>query len=116
MGAGSTPPSGRVIITTDVEADEGRLALAGELDLACAADVERAIEGLERTGVKRIVVDLSQLAFIDSTGLRLLIQADARARDNARELLLIPGNEAVQRVFELTRTVEVLSFVPRDAA
>jgi anti-anti-sigma factor len=59
------------------------------------------------------VVDLAGLRFIDSTGLRTLIQAHVRAEREGQELVLVPGPDSVQRVFELTRTVDVLRFEPR---
>ena len=57
-----------------------------------------------------MVVDLGRLAFIDSTGLRLLLQADARARERGCELVLRPGEPAVQRVFEVTGALAILRF------
>lgn len=59
------------------------------------------------------MVDLAGLRFIDSTGLRTLIQAHVRAEREGQELVLVPGPDSVQRVFELTRTVDVLRFEPR---
>jgi anti-sigma B factor antagonist len=55
-------------------------------------------------------VDMRRLRFIDSTGLRLLLQANARAQERGYELLLRPGEPAVQRVFEVTGALEVLRF------
>lgn len=121
MSAAGTPASkggganGGLTVTSEVQGDEGRIVLVGELDLACADDVERELRALEDEKLRRIVVDLGQLEFIDSSGLRTLIQAHSRARDEGRELVLIPGGESVQRVFELTRTVDVLNFEPRPA-
>jgi anti-anti-sigma factor len=60
------------------------------------------------------VLDLSELDFMDSTGLRLLIAADSRAREDGRRLTIIKGPEPVQRVFRITRLEERLEIV--DAA
>jgi anti-anti-sigma factor len=59
-------------------------------------------------------MDLGQLAFIDSTGLRLLLQADARAKEHGYELVLRPSTSSVQRVFEVAGALEVLHFEPSE--
>src|SRR5947199_3376234 len=53
------------------------IALEGELEIAGAAELERELLRVERTDALSIVVDLWDLAFIGSTGVRLLLQADA---------------------------------------
>ena len=80
------------------------------MDLASAKVVEDGLLAVERDSPRRVIIDLSQLAFIDSTGLRLLLQADARAREHGYELVLRPGEDSVQRVFEITGALEVLRF------
>lgn len=87
-----------------------RITLEGEMDLASATAVEDGLRAAEASSPTRVVVDLSQLAFIDSTGLRLLLQADARARQQGYELVLRPGEASVQRVFEITGALDVLRF------
>ncbi len=110
MSRRPTPPPGRLSITTEVDGQVARLALEGELDLASAGHVEECLASVEERAPQRIVVDLDGLAFIDSTGLRTLIQAAARARERGGELLLRPGDESIQRVFELTGATAVLHF------
>ena len=115
MSGGSAPPPGRLVISSDHEGDEARVVLEGELDLASSSQVEERLAGLQAERPARIVVDLSGLAFIDSTGLRTLIQADQRAREAGSEMILRPGDESIQRVFELTGALDVLNFEPADA-
>ncbi len=90
------------------------LKLSGELDISSAQKVEDALARVEPDKPDQIVLDLSQLDIVDSTGLRLLIAADARARDEGRRLTIIKGPEPVQRVFRITRLEERLEIV--DAA
>jgi anti-sigma B factor antagonist len=90
------------------------LSLAGELDLAGARQMEASLAAAEREGPARLIVDLGRLAFIDSTGLRLLLQANTRAQEGGYELVLRPGEPAVQRVFEVTGALEVLRFEGAD--
>jgi anti-sigma B factor antagonist len=68
--------------------------LAGELDLYNAHLVREALLGTLRDSPARIVVDLSEVTFIDSTGLGVLIEARSKLGDSARFLLAAPGLEA----------------------
>ena len=88
------------------------VALAGELDLSGAALLEQELDRLATEETPdAVVVDLRGLEFMDSSGLRLVVLADSQAREAGRRFALVPGTEAVQRVFEITRMSEHLTFV-----
>jgi anti-sigma B factor antagonist len=106
----SAPTPGTLKITSAIEAGEAGISLAGELDLSGAQQLEACLDEVERETPARLIIDLGGLAFIDSTGLRLLLQADARARERGCELLLRRGQSSVQRVFEVTGALDVLRF------
>lgn len=106
----SAPTPGRLTISSMVDDGTVSLALEGELDLAGAHQMEASLTAAEQNQPARLVVDLSRLQFIDSTGLRLLLQADARAKERGYELVLRPGEQAVQRVFEVTGALAILRF------
>jgi anti-sigma B factor antagonist len=53
---------------------------------------------------------------MDSTGLRLIVSADARAREQGRRLAVVRGPEAVQRIFRVTRLEDRLDMVDDPAA
>jgi anti-anti-sigma factor len=101
---------GYLEIRTQRSGDEHVIVLDGELDLDGAERVNRELLRAEASGVRRIVLDLSALRFIDSTGIRLILAADARSRSDGDRLALIPGPRAVHRVFELTGIAERLPF------
>ncbi|MGH2853279.1 MAG: STAS domain-containing protein [Solirubrobacteraceae bacterium] len=105
----SASPGG-LSISSVVEDGTVSIALEGELDLAGARQLEESLAAAEREDPALLVVDLEGLQFIDSTGLRLLLQADARARERGYELVLRPGEPAVQRAFEVTGALTVLRF------
>jgi anti-anti-sigma factor len=106
----SVPGPGTLTVSSTVTDGTANISLVGELDLASARQVEECLASVEDGNPSRLVVDLSRLAFIDSTGLRLLLQADARARERGGELVLLPGDASVQRVFEVTGALDVLRF------
>lgn len=110
MSDGLTPPPGRLGVTVDARDGEVVLALGGELDLASVEDLERQIAAAQALGPARLVLDLARLQFIDSSGLRTIIQADAHARAQGTDLVLRPGGESIQRVFELTGALDALHF------
>ena len=65
----------------------------------------------EASDAREIVLDLSNLAFLDSTGLRLVIHADARSRSDGNRLRLLRGTPPVHRLFELCGLTDRLPFV-----
>jgi anti-anti-sigma factor len=93
------------------------IAATGELDLSGAAILEAEIERLAaEPDLGTVVLDLRGLEFMDSSGLRLIVLADMRAREAGRRFALVRGPETVHRVFEITRMSDRLDFVadPED--
>lgn len=79
-----------------------RIELAGELDLANASVLEAELERALRDGTGAVVVDMSALTFIDSTGIALLVAALGHD-DAAGRLGFVPSPApAVTRVLALT--------------
>ena len=79
------------------------VTLAGELDMANADAVAEVLDGLVDDG-HPVVVDLTELAFIDSSGIHALLRP--RAPDDAIEVVCPPGN--IRRVLEVTKLERVL--------
>lgn len=77
------------------------VTLAGELDVAGAPIVRQALVDALNDGAPLLVVDLSQLGFIDSTGLGVLVGALKRAHSMDAEFVLANPSRAVSRVFEI---------------
>jgi anti-sigma B factor antagonist len=95
-----------------IERAEGHahVALSGELDIASAERFERELAAIEDESTT-IVLDLRNLEFIDSTGLRAMVAADERARGAGRRLVVVRGGKAVERVLSLTQLDERLELV-----
>jgi anti-anti-sigma factor len=87
------------------------VALMGELDLSTVAKVQEELRKVEADFPPTVVVDLSKLTFLDSTGLRCIVTADERARDEGRRVVIVRGPDPVQRVFAITRLEERLEMV-----
>lgn len=104
------PIPGRLLIETSGDADAVVLTLRGELDLTSAPAFERELRAAESRPLRLVVIDLSALEFMDSTGLRALLVARERAQSDGYELALRRGPRQVQRVLELTKTVDAFVF------
>ena len=87
------------------------LTLTGELDLSTVDQLEQAIADNLNSDGELVVMDLRELSFLDSTGLRLMLRLDASLKEEGRRLVLVKGPRRVQRVFELTRAVDELEIV-----
>ena len=63
-------------------------------------------------GPECVVLDLSSVSFIDSTGLHATIELHQRCAHCNIRLVIIPGPPAVQRPFEICQLTEILPFLP----
>ena len=93
------------------EADRAILSLDGELDMANASLFQEALDGAELAGTSTVVLDLQQLRFIDSTGLRIILATRERCRGRGQEFAVTPGSDQVQRLFSVTGVSEHLRTV-----
>jgi anti-anti-sigma factor len=103
-------------VTVEQRGGTVHVSLVGELDISTATRLEDELGRQEAERPELIVLDLQGLTFMDSTGLRLLISADARAREEGRSLTIVRGSEMVQRVMRLTRLDERLNVVEDPSA
>lgn len=103
----------------EVEATENGavtvLALTGELDISGIGRVEEELRQVEEKSPGAVVLDLRGLTFMDSSGLRLVLEADMRARREARRFAIVPGPESVHRVFLIALLDKRLEFVDDPA-
>jgi anti-anti-sigma factor len=94
---------GTLVVRTTVSSGGARvISLHGELDLANAKTAEAALESSFGENGTPIVIDMSELEFIDSTGIALLVAALGRG-DEGGQVTFVPSSApAVTRVLELT--------------
>jgi anti-anti-sigma factor len=81
----------RLEISTDSGADATVLVLSGELDIASSPALVQALEDAGSSIPNRLVIDLTEVTFMDSTGLRALLLARQRTEASQQELVLRPG-------------------------
>ena len=88
-----------------------RVCPIGDVDLSTVDEVRAQVEDLAAAGFKRVVLDLRQTTFLDSTGLRLVLDAHSASADDGTEFAVIAGPPEVQRAFELAGLDSRLPFV-----
>jgi anti-anti-sigma factor len=108
--SGQPPKPGTLEVASAIDDGTVTVTLRGELDLASVVELQECLSAVEEDAPALIVLDLAELSFIDSSGLRALLLADERARQDGRELVLTRGSDAVRRVFEMTGTRDLLHF------
>lgn len=97
-------------VRTAADAHDYVIAVYGEVDVLTAPELARQIDrGLESSAAA-VVVDLSALRFIDSTGLHAMVLAWRRAQELGKQLRLLQPPPAVHRAFEITGLADALPF------
>jgi anti-anti-sigma factor len=97
----------------EIERGEGSavVRVSGEFDLAATHAVEEALLSVEDGQCRVIVLDLREVSFLDSTGLRTITSADHRARDAGHELRIVRGPEQIQKLLYVTGMDKILPLV-----
>jgi anti-sigma B factor antagonist len=105
------PPELEHPLTISVEraGAEATLTLAGELDPHTAPMLADQIDAVRAEGATTIVLVLSDLTFIDSSGLRVVIGADRSLADAGGRLVLRSPSETVRRLLDITGLADHLT-------
>jgi anti-sigma B factor antagonist len=82
------------------------ISAEGELDLHATAQLS---EALQSTECSRVILDLTEVPFLDSTALGAIVSSTKRMRSQGRELIVVPGNPTVSRVLSVTDLDRALS-------
>ena len=97
-------------IKTTIEGASATVALAGTLTVASAPNLEAAFSELPE-GVNDITLDLTDLAYVASAGLRVIVAQDKKAHQNGGLVRLANPNEEVMDVLDVTGLVDILEIV-----
>ncbi len=114
----SEPPRQPLVIeVTELSAGTFVAALSGEMDIATSPELTMRLATVRGPVPYHVLVDLSQLTFIDSTGIKALVSSARELETRGGGLIVFAPLANVQRVFEIVQLSEVLTIVPtlRDA-
>lgn len=107
------PSVGQLVISRSREEERHTLALRGELDLVTAPELEDTVAALCLEGVRELTLDMRQVVFMDSSGLRTVLASMDMCRLHGCELMLVPG-AACRRLFEITGVIDDLPLRESD--
>ncbi|MEY2406994.1 MAG: hypothetical protein QOF97_1391 [Acidimicrobiaceae bacterium] len=100
---------GHLRIESSAEGTTARVRLIGELDLDGTVRATEALVSHAGTSVTAVIIDAGELTFLDSSGLRVLLQAREQLQEANVSLSLENATGPVERVLEMTGTLELLS-------
>ena len=87
------------------------LVVSGELDLATSPALADAVDQAQRSDSELLIVDLREVAFMDSSGLSVVVNAHRRAQESGRRFALVRGTPQVQQLLELTSVTDLLTII-----
>jgi anti-anti-sigma factor len=93
---------GELAVEVSMSGQTARVSLRGELDIATAPALQQKLSELAGSDATCVLLDMRELCFIDSTGLRVVLGLANGLGENSARVVLVRGPEAVQRVFALT--------------
>ena len=100
-----------------IDAERHVLAVRGEIDLFTAPELKQVLAESIEAGRNRIVVDLTETTFLDSTALGVLIGAVKRLRSRDGALAIVNVDENIAKTFEITGLDQIFTILPtRDDA
>jgi anti-sigma B factor antagonist len=108
-------PAGTITIRTESDETAHVVTVEGELDLNTRVELEGVLAALAKPPMI-VVLDFSQLTFIDSTGLKCLLDEHRRARAAGYELAIASASQPVREVFRITALDITLPLVPDVAS
>ena len=89
-------------LSTRQEGGVAVVSAAGEIDVFTAPDLDAHLASLQSSGSTNLVVDLTRVAFLDSTGLGVLVKALKRARDVRGWIRLVVTTDRIRKIFDIT--------------
>jgi len=89
-------------VTTERDGDLVVITLVGEVDLYTAPDLKQELVRVVDEGAQRVLVDMSETTFIDSTTLGVLVSGLKQLRPLGGQLVLVITDSKIRRVFEIT--------------
>jgi anti-sigma B factor antagonist len=103
-------------ITMSTETDPMITAVVGRLDLRTAPELRAQVTAALAAGPGSMIVDLSDVEFIDSSGVGVLIGLHKRAEAQGGRLTIVPPSGSARQIFALTRTESFFNIVPNPHA
>jgi anti-anti-sigma factor len=89
-------------VSTETDGGSALVTFTGDLDIQVAKQAAEAVEGVEANRPELLVIDLSGLSFMDSSGMAVVAAAHARAIEEGRRFVIVNPKGGVRRAFEVS--------------
>lgn len=93
---------------SELHGQVARIVVRGELDLETGPRLQDELRHAEADAPERLVLDLREVTFFDSTGLQIVLDAEVRAREEGRTFVVLPGHGEPRRILELAEVTDRL--------
>jgi anti-anti-sigma factor len=110
-GSSRAETSSEFRVEVEPDRDAVRVCPIGEIDLSTVGEVRAQLDELRSAGFRRLVLDLRGAPFMDSSGVRLALDAHAASAADGTDLAIVPGPSAVQQTFEVAGLSAQLPFI-----
>ena len=103
------------LTTESIDEQRHVVAISGEIDLFTAPELKSALGEALESGHTRIVVDLTNTSFLDSTALGVLIGAVKRLRSRDGALAIVNVDSSIAKTFQITGLDQIFTILPSRA-
>lgn len=90
------------------DSDSWIVELAGELDVSCANDLKDELESNIEEKFSDVKVDMSNLQYIDSTGIGVIVGAMKKLRSGKKDITIVEAKENVKKIFKITGLDQII--------
>jgi len=98
---------GLLEITTTVKEGRTVVEIVGEIDAYTAGPLRKSLVTLSQAGHHKLIIDMTAVAFMDSSGLGVLVGAMKRARNNRGDLCIVGARERILQTLRITGLIRV---------
>jgi anti-sigma B factor antagonist len=98
-------------VEAEPDRDAVRVCPIGEIDFSTVGEVRAQLDELRSAGFSRLILDLRRATFLDSSCVRLALDAHAASAADGTEFAIVPGPRAVQHTFEVAGLSDQLPFI-----
>jgi anti-sigma B factor antagonist len=109
VGSGKQEANVELELSAREESGVAILSVSGEVDLYTAPNLDERLSALIADGAHRIVIDFSDVEFLDSTGLGVVVKTLKRVREQEGSLMVVVPNDRIQKVFRITGLDQVVT-------